>query len=739
MWKKVMVFSIIIVALSALFIIGASAAITVDSPVFDVDYSTGKEVYNPGWHWGPTDASAVYTDAKWGLDYGIYSNSVNLNSLEEYYFNGYPVYQAFSKSFKASDTFTVEWYGQIGGDYQSILRLCTIKNTGANGAAEFSSNGAIEIEYWGGDICAWYTYTGGGNLAIHSSDATDATKKSYTFERNSFHHIVVTKGTTYMKLYVDGVLVAQSKKGDIFNEDTSFDYYLPAATNNNSATQGRFIRGRVWTGAASEDQVTSLYQSHLNKTVCDIDFTNLNYEDSTGTFTNTARGGSLADASTMNSKDAWRDAVYSNNTGFVYTAPAGRAAFPKNFTIEYYGVFTPNTEIMSIGNDSTGYNIETQSNKFNVWRSPDNAGSGAASTLTYDLNMAHYIVLVGNSNKLTVYVDGVKYSEPSIALSTMDMARITLRAQYLMSFKVKNYSVSATDIANAYKSMRGIRFHGANLTLKNNIDLGFMVPTNLYASNTGVTFKSISFTSGGQQCNYTKTTSGGFDIYTIADINPTQLDKQITATMTATDYLGNPLTVTKTYSVLDYCKNMIGSSKSTLGTLIVDLVNYGAAAQVYNGGAATFNDWLGNKASWATSDKTYVSHKTISELANATVKWRSVGLNLNDTADLRFKIATDSLTGLVARVTFNGKTEDYSNFSNASVAGEYYFYFDKINADQMSDTVTITILRNGTPVSDTITYSVESYAASTQYDTGNLGSVVRAMMRYGNAAKAYVG
>jgi len=47
------------------------------------------------------------------------------------------------------------------------------------------------------------------------------------------------------------------------------------------------------------------------------------------------------------------------------------------------------------------------------------------------------------------------------------------------------------------------------------------------------------------------------------------------------------------------------------------------------------------------------------------------------------------------------------------------------------------LYRNGVQVSDTITYSVESYASGLQYESGNLGALVKAMMKYGDSSYAY--
>ena len=57
----------------------------------------------------------------------------------------------------------------------------------------------------------------------------------------------------------------------------------------------------------------------------------------------------------------------------------------------------------------------------------------------------------------------------------------------------------------------------------------------------------------------------------------------------------------------------------------------------------------------------------------------------------------------------------------------------------MSETVYLTVYKNGVAVSNTLSYSIESYAYSKQTSTDeNLTNLLEAMMKYGNSAYAYV-
>ena len=70
-----------------------------------------------------------------------------------------------------------------------------------------------------------------------------------------------------------------------------------------------------------------------------------------------------------------------------------------------------------------------------------------------------------------------------------------------------------------------------------------------------------------------------------------------------------------------------------------------------------------------------------------------------------------------------------------------YVHFRNINASQMSEPILVAVYRDGVQVSNTISYSIESYAYSKQNDTTTpyLASLVKRMLCYGDSCKAYVG
>ena len=100
-------------------------------------------------------------------------------------------------------------------------------------------------------------------------------------------------------------------------------------------------------------------------------------------------------------------------------------------------------------------------------------------------------------------------------------------------------------------------------------------------------------------------------------------------------------------------------------------------------------------------------------------------------------LAEMNLIGVPVPPGFTITTEVCNEYFEKGKDGYWYFYFDGVYANQMSDEVFITAYKGDEQVSYTLKYSVESYAATVT--DAKLKAVTDAMMRYGNSAKAYAG
>ena len=205
------------------------------------------------------------------------------------------------------------------------------------------------------------------------------------------------------------------------------------------------------------------------------------------------------------------------------------------------------------------------------------------------------------------------------------------------------------------------------------------------------------------------------------------------------------------YSATNYIKSTLNepTSSAKLKTLLVDLVYYGKACQVYQNYRTDnlLTDILTDeqKALRSTADLnlTNIKNASYKTCKNRLVKF-GTALRLNNSVEIAIPLNMTNVTldDLSFKVKIGSRTLTYTyaenpdNFKKGK-DGYWYFYFDGVYANQMSDEVFITAYKGAEQVSYTLKYSVESYAATVT--DAKLKAVTDAMMRYGNSAKAYAG
>ncbi len=291
-------------------------------------------------------------------------------------------------------------------------------------------------------------------------------------------------------------------------------------------------------------------------------------------------------------------------------------------------------------------------------------------------------------------------------------------------------------------------FSGASLTLQDNISINFKASASLFLE---IGYKNPYVV---YEMNGIKHSVVDFRIvndkyvFDFKDIAPDKMNDTLKATLHA-EYNGvDYISETREYSVATYCYNMLNKytdpAYREIQTLLVDLLNYGAMSQKYTGHNKDnpVNSKLTDaQKAWGTGETpTYetvqnVAYKTIE---NPTVTWKGGGLNLVDAVTMRFKITADSYENLEVKVETDDRiwTISYEEFSETT--GGYYVYFSGLNAGEMSEPVYLTVYENGEAVSNTLSYSIESYAYSKQNSTDtNLTNLLEAMMKYGKSAYKY--
>lgn len=358
----------------------------------------------------------------------------------------------------------------------------------------------------------------------------------------------------------------------------------------------------------------------------------------------------------------------------------------------------------------------------------DNYGNKIADDLT-----------VNARGEVTVKLEQLKQDTPA----TKNSRGVTLETHEFRIASTKENTDEST-----------LRFSGASLTLYNDISVNYKVSKALLEEN-GYTNPYVKFVLNGKETIVrTYREEGDKLVFDFDNLAPNQMNDTIYATLYATKEGELCASEVTEYSVAEYCYNMLEKYSSNDGykefcTLLVDLLNYGATSQEYTGynvDALVNASLTEEQKTMGTSEMRELSsvfNKEHEAISNPTVAWKGASLKLEDSVTLRFTIETEDISNMVATIRCGDQqwNIEHSKFVESG-DNRYYIYFEGLNAAQMSDTVYVSISRDDMAVSNTVAYSIESYAYSKLNNTGTtetLQNILKAMMKYGDAAKAYLG
>ena len=239
-------------------------------------------------------------------------------------------------------------------------------------------------------------------------------------------------------------------------------------------------------------------------------------------------------------------------------------------------------------------------------------------------------------------------------------------------------------------------------------------------------------------------------VFSYKGINPQLMNDNVTAVLHAKNKSEEYTSPEKIMSVREYAYTMLDrysdDEHAKLRTLLVDLLNYGAAAQIY-AGYQTDNlvnsDLTDVQKDWASKDTTEfknirnLNYKTIS---NPTAEWKTCSLVLKNSIMVKVKFSAKDVENKTVEIVLKNAKFTYTkdDFVNNG-DGTYYVYCNELFANELSDDLLFTIYENGKPCSNTMLFSVESYARLVRdnYKDKPLDKMTTAMMLYGNSAKAY--
>lgn len=346
---------------------------------------------------------------------------------------------------------------------------------------------------------------------------------------------------------------------------------------------------------------------------------------------------------------------------------------------------------------------------------------------------------------LVTYSDGTTDHAEQFAaqLSSNTVGKSTVVITY------GGYSASYDVMISHDGSLPLLSFKGASLSLHSNLAVNFKADKALFEAD-GYTGPYVVFELNGVKTtvrNYT--VDGDRYVFSFRNIAPDQMNDTICATLYATYDGVEYASETKQYSVAEYCYGMLSNyatdEYAKLRTLLVDLLHYGAQSQLYT--QYKTDDLVDSRLTetqltWGTADDPVLTNSlnTAYETVDAPLAvWKGAGLTLKDSITMRFKLTAESIDGLCVKI--HTETDEWVITADRFVksGNAYYVYFGALNASQMSEKVYLTVYKGDVAVSNTVCYSIESYAYEKQNSsTEYVADLVKAMMKYGNSAHNYV-
>lgn len=308
-----------------------------------------------------------------------------------------------------------------------------------------------------------------------------------------------------------------------------------------------------------------------------------------------------------------------------------------------------------------------------------------------------------------------------------------------------------------------LRIKQATIVLSKDISILFYVADQTLEGweNPYMEFTKAKYDAAGAVIGYeTQTVTeyiarDGYHIYAFRGINAAEMSSLVTVTLYAERNGALFSSSCVNYSVLTYATNLLSkTTDENLKTLLVDMLNYGAAAQRYFGynlAAPANGNLTQEQSAWGTQDMPAVtSCCEIVPQDNATVRFKSASLLLEEKVAIRYYLDLTAYVGSAEDLELHVSYRDLNGAEQTTVIdgsagtvqqGLLRVSFDSLNAAQMRTVCSASVVSKSTgqQISDTLIYSIGSYVARAPADKNtDLFELLIAMMKYGDSTAAYV-
>lgn len=364
------------------------------------------------------------------------------------------------------------------------------------------------------------------------------------------------------------------------------------------------------------------------------------------------------------------------------------------------------------------------------------------------------VIVIYNSGTDVVAITNLRYP----ATNTLTMSISNSQVQRAVRMIREVYGLPETD-PDPINDAPELDFRSASLALNSDIAINFYVDAAVYESIDApyAVFTKALYNASGEVTGYATTTVSAATLtdngycFSFTGIRPDEMGSAVTAKLYG--YRDGTLVEgdTCSYSVLSYVNRMANSSyanNADFRTLLADLVSYGAAAQTYTGyntanlaTAGVSADLMTNATAAAPS---LTNRTAFAPNENESVSFVGAYLTLRDKVTVCYTIDVgdydaDALELLISYTDYDGTPKTVTiygeDFTEAN--GLYVASFSELNAVQMRTVLSAEVFANGSCVSSTLTYSIESYAQSKASGGDALAALVNAMMKFGDSAMTY--
>ena len=284
------------------------------------------------------------------------------------------------------------------------------------------------------------------------------------------------------------------------------------------------------------------------------------------------------------------------------------------------------------------------------------------------------------------------------------------------------------------------RIAAANLLITDSIAINFKVNKDVYEAYENVYAEITRGTDTVTVTNPTYHESDGKYYFTYSGIGPQAMKDSVTITLHGTAG-SQEYTKTISYSVYQYCTSQLKGSNEAFKTVVTDLLNYGAAAQIYRNYKTDDLANAGIDQSYASQTLTAPVNQLNTKFAvidNPTVSWRGAALNVASKVSPKLQFKAADITGLSVKFVVNGREYVVDTFEPATTTDCYYVLFEGISPVDMRTPFTATVYKDGVAVSNTLQYSIQTYVVGKTTAGTGLNDLLIAMLKFGDSCAAYI-